>query len=233
MIDLHSHILPGVDDGSRDLEMTQQMLEEMARQGVRTVVATPHFYATSDKPESFFRRRAAALEQVAQLQGALPEILSGAEVAYFDGMSRSEILPQLKLGASSLVLVEMPFCRWTKRMIREVCEINLETGLTPVLAHVNRYRQAGQFPDFQEQLRDEGVLFQCNAEAFLSPFIRGWALKQLKQRNIHFLGSDAHNMTARPPKLQKAAQIIQKKLGAETLDRLTVFTAACLYNKST
>ena len=231
MIDLHSHVLPGVDDGSRDLQMTRQMLDEMARQGVRTVVATPHFYATSDKPETFLRRRATALEQVAQLQGGFPKIIPGAEVAYFDGMSHSDVLPRLQLGTSSLVLVEMPFCRWTKRMIREVCEINLETGLTPVLAHVDRYCRQGQFLSFQEQLRDEGVLFQCNAEAFINPFSRSWALKQLRQRNIHFLGSDAHNMTSRPPKLQKAAQLIQKKLGTETLDRLTLFAAARLYNK--
>lgn len=231
MIDLHSHVLPGIDDGSRDLQMTRQMLEEMARQGVQTVVATPHFYATSDKPEAFFRRRATALEKVSELQGDLPGIIPGAEVAYFDGMSRSDVLSQLQLGTSSLVLVEMPFCRWTKRMIREVCEINLETGLTPVLAHVNRYCSQGQLLKFQEQLLDEGVLFQCNAEAFINPFSRSWALKQVRQRNIHFLGSDAHNMTARPPKLQQAAQIIQKKLGAETLDRLTLFTAARLYNK--
>lgn len=232
MIDLHSHVLPGVDDGSRNLSMTRQMLEEMTRQGIRTVVATPHFYATSDKPESFFRRRAAALEQVATLQGDFPEIIPGAEVAYFDGMSHSEILPQLQLGASSLLLVEMPFCRWTQRMIRELCEINMETGLTPVLAHINRYCRQGQLLRFQEQLLDEGILFQCNAEAFLHPFTRGWALKQLEQRKIHFLGSDAHNLTARPPKLQQAAQFIQKKLGAETLDRLTIFTATYLYNKT-
>ena len=231
MIDLHSHVLPGVDDGSRDLQMTRQMLEEMARQGIETVVATPHFYALSDTPEAFLQRRAAALEQVASLQGDFPEILPGAEVAYFDSMSRSGVLDQFRLGNSSLVLIEMPFCQWTKRMIREMSEMRLLTGLTPVLAHVDRYCRKGQFLSFQEQLQESGVLFQCNAGAFLKFFSRRWALQQLKAGSIHFLGSDAHNLTTRPPKLQEAAQIIQKKLGAETLDSLTAFAAARLHDK--
>lgn len=116
-------------------------------------------------------------------------------------------------------------------MIREVCDLQMQSGLTPVLAHVNRYCRRGQLLDFEGQLLDAGVLFQCNAEAFLKPFAHRWALKQLREGNIHFLGSDTHNMTTRPPKLQQAAQVIEKKLGTETLDRLTVFAAARLYCK--
>ena len=232
MIDFHSHILPGVDDGSQNVEMTRQLLEEMARQGVQTVVATPHFYATSDDPETFLRRRAAALEKVAELQGEYPQIVPGAEVAYFEGMSHSGVLDRLQLGTSGLLLVEMPFCPWPRRMIHEVCELQALTGLIPVLAHVDRYCKKDQFLGFMDQLSEAGVLFQCNASAFEKPFSRKWILKQMKQNHIHFLGSDAHNLTNRPPNMKKAAQIIQKKLGAEALDQLMAYTAACLYNQS-
>lgn len=228
MIDLHSHILPGIDDGSQDLDMTRRMLEEMSRQGVHAVAATPHFYASEDVPEAFLQRRAAALEQVSTLQGDHPQLIPGAEVAYFDGMGRSGILEQLQLGDSGLLLVEMPFCPWTQRMIQEICDLQLQTGLTPVLAHVNRYRRQDQLPRYMDLLLQNGILFQCNAEVFLSPLSRGWALKLLDAGCIHFLGSDAHNLTTRPPKLQQAAQVIARKLGAATLDGLTAFTADML-----
>ncbi len=228
MIDLHSHILPGIDDGSRDLEMTRQLLEELTRQGVQTVVATPHFYPAADTPEAFLQRREDALQQVSALQGDHPRIIPGAEVAYFDGMENSELLKQMQIGTSGLLLVEMPFCPWTDRMIRQICNLPLQVGLTPVLAHVNRYRRRNQLPRHMGKLLGSGVLFQCNAEAFLSPLSRGWALKLLAAGNIHFLGSDTHNLTARPPKLQQAAQIITKKLGADTLAGLTAFTADML-----
>ena len=231
MIDLHSHILPGVDDGSKDLEMTRQMLEELTRQGVQTVVATPHFYAMSDRPKDFLKRRAVALKQVAALQGDFPQIIPGAEVAYFEGMTQSGVLEQFRIGTSALLLVEMPFCPWSKRMVRELCELQAETGLTPVLAHVDRYLRRKQFLGWEKELLEAGVLCQCNAEAFLKYFTRKWALKQLKLGKIHFLGSDAHNMTTRPPSLERVAQLVHKKLGREPLDRVTAFSADQLNQK--
>lgn len=228
MIDLHSHILPGIDDGSQNPEMTRRLLEEMTRQGVKTVVATPHFYAACDNPEAFLQRREDAMRQVAALQGKFPRIIPGAEVAYFDGMGNSDQLAQLQIGTSGLLLVEMPFCPWTERMILQITELQLQLGLIPVLAHVNRYRRKDQLLRHMDKLLDSGVLFQCNAEAFLSPFFRRWALKLLAAGKIHFLGSDTHNLTTRPPKLQQAARIITKKLGADALAGLTAFTADML-----
>lgn len=222
MVDLHSHILPGIDDGSRSLEMTEAMLAEMGKQGIHTVAATPHFYANRDLPEAFLQRRKKALEQVAGLTGNYPKIIPGAEVAYFDGMGRSQILEQLQLGDTGLVLIEMPFCPWSGRMIREVCQIWNETGLTPVLAHIDRYRK--QIKEFLPELLDNGVLFQCNAEAFLSIWTRRWALNLLEQSYIHFLGTDAHNLTSRPPRLAEACQVIEKRLGEDALELLE-FTA--------
>lgn len=225
MIDLHSHILPGIDDGSKNLEMTKQLLEALACQNVRTVVATPHFYASKDTPEAFLQRRQKALEQVATLQEDYPQILPGAEVAYFDGMERSGILEQLQLGNSGLLLVEMPFCSWTQRMIRTICDLPLHTGLTPVLAHVNRYRSRDQLPRYQDTLIESGVLFQYNAEVFTSLLSRHWALKQLDKGYLHFLGSDTHNLTTRSPMLHQAAQAITRKRGADALEQITAFTA--------
>lgn len=231
MVDLHSHILPGVDDGSKDLETTRQMLQLLHEQGVDTVVATSHFYARKDTPERFLRRREAALEQVAQLQGEYPKIIPGAEVAYFDGMEYSDALELLQLGKSRMLLVEMPFCQWSDRMVRTICDLPLMIGLIPVLAHVNRYCAKDQLLPYQEQLLKSGVLFQYNAGAFLSWKERRWALKQLDADCVHFLGSDAHNLTKRAPRLQEAAQVIIKKRGAAVMDEITAFSTHMLEDK--
>lgn len=228
MIDLHSHILPGMDDGSESPEMSRSLLTLLHRQGVETVVATPHFYAMEDTPEDFLRRRAEACDRLSQDGEDTPRILLGAEVAYFDGMSHSRMLEDLQLEQSGLLLVEMPFGAWSRRMIEELFQIPILTGLTPVLAHVNRYRRADQLPKYRKELLRQGVLFQCNAEAFLSLWERRWALGMLRRGQIHFLGSDAHNLTNRAPKLMQAAQVIAHKLGVETLDKLTAFSKEML-----
>lgn len=223
MIDLHSHILPGIDDGSKSPEMSCQMLTLLHQQGVETVVATPHFYARKDTPEIFLRRRAEAFDRLKDECPEAPQILLGAEVAYYDGMSHTKELEKLQLGNSKLLLVEMPFGPWTHRMVDEICRIPSVTGLTPVLAHVNRYRRANQLPKYQMELLDQGILFQCNAEAFLPLWERRWALQMLKKEQIHFLGSDTHNLTNRAPNIDLAVNAITRKLGAGFLAELTAF----------
>lgn len=228
MIDLHSHILPGIDDGSQSVEESRALLTLLREQGVQTVVATPHFYAHQDNPEEFLRRREDAIARLDCDPAELPQILTGAEVAYFDGMCHSDVLTRLQLAKSGLLLVEMPFAPWTQRMITEISQLPLLTGLTPVLAHVERYRHRDQLPKYRRQLVEQGVLFQCNADAFLSMQERRWVLSLLKKGSLHFLGSDTHNLTARPPKMDQAAAVIEKKLGADTLSQLTAFSKELL-----
>lgn len=227
MIDLHSHILPGVDDGSHDVQMSYGMLSAMQQQGVEAVVATPHFYALQDNPEDFLQRRAEAFEML-QLGSDMPRVLLGTEVAYFDGMSNTDQLEKMQLGNSGLLLVEMPFGPWSQRMISEICLLLVQQGLRPVLAHVDRYRRKDQLPRYAGELLEQGVLFQCNAQAFIDVTSRRWALGQLAHDQIHFLGSDTHNLTTRSPNLQQAAQIITKKLGSGVLEELTQFSKEML-----
>ena len=226
MIDFHSHILPGIDDGSQSVEQTLQMLQAAHEQGVRNIVATPHFYADEMVPETFLENRQQALEQIGQENAA--GIFLGAEVAYFDHMSRSEALQQLRIGQTDLILVEMPFMPWTDRIVEDVCQLADRQGLTPVLAHVERYRQKSQFPRYRDMLLGSGALFQCNAGAFLRFTTRSWTLKQLKNGFVHFLGSDCHNMTTRAPKLGEAAQVIAKKAGMDALEEIQAFSAQAL-----
>ena len=227
MIDFHSHFLPNVDDGSKSVEETRQMLKLAYSQGVRYMVATPHFYADQMIPKDFLEKRQRAFDSILP-QPDMPQIILGAEVAYFNNMSRSESLQQMQIGNTGLLLVEMPFCAWSDRMVEDVCMLADRQGLTPVLAHVERYRDKQQFPKFRDRLLSSGVLFQCNAAAFLRFSTRSWALKQLREGCVHFLGSDCHNLTTRTPNLGDGVQVIGKKMGSEYLDDIWDFSAEAL-----
>ena len=208
MIDFHSHILPGVDDGSKTVEMSHAMLLLQQAQGVDAVIATPHFYALQDDPESFLRRRQAAVESLGET--AVP-VICGAEVAYFNGISRCEELSRLRIGDTSLLLLEMPFGPWPSRVVDEVMGLMTVTGSVPVIAHIDRYRS--QIRKYGDELLEQGVLFQCNANAFLHFGSRRWALNELHAGKIRFIGSDCHNLTTRAPNLGAAAAVIREKLG--------------------
>lgn len=214
MIDIHSHILPGMDDGSRSVEESVRMLEASARQGVKYIAATSHFYATENSPEQFLRRRAAAAALLqAAWQPQFPQLALGAEVYYFDGISRTEKLDRLKLENTGLLLLEMPFSAWSGRMVTEILDIQSRRDTTVLLAHIERYI-AFQKPAVWRELLDSGVRMQCNAEFFLSWKTKRKALRMLRQGEIHFLGSDCHNMTTRPPRLGDAMEVINKVLGS-------------------
>lgn len=215
MIDMHSHILPNMDDGSDSVETTHKMLQMLQQQGVTTVAATPHFYAYKDNPADFLRRREESLARDIWELTLLP----GAEVAYFDGMSRCRELKEMQIGDTGLLLVEMPFGKWTGRMIEELIRMPMELGLTPLLAHVERYR--GQLPKFLPELSGQQVAMQCNAEAFLTAGTRGWALSMINKGCVQFLGTDTHNLTDRAPKYSAAVQLIEKKLGREICEKIT------------
>lgn len=168
MIDIHSHILPGIDDGSKHLEMTRDMLEESKRQGVTIQVATPHFYADRMKMDTFLKQREEALQMTLPIADELGiTLLKGAEVAMFRGIGKADVeslvIQKAEAAAAEafqnketdgsterteaagktlknkkLLLLEMPFRPWEERDLQEV-ERLLDRGFTPILAHIERF----------------------------------------------------------------------------------------------
>ena len=115
IVDFHSHILPGIDDGSQSLEESIAMLRMEAEQGIRYVVATPHFYPRYETPESFLEKRSQAeslLRSALKQEKNLPQVAMGAEVYYFRGISESEFLPRLTIQGGQCILLEMPPAPW-------------------------------------------------------------------------------------------------------------------------
>lgn len=221
--DFHTHILPGVDDGSRNVEMSVAMLQKMAEQGITRVVATPHFYAHRDTPNRFLARRAraeAALRQEMANHTDLPEIIVGAEVYYFPGMSNSDMLPAMTINGTNYILIEMHDSPWNESMYRELENIRIRQGLNPIIAHVDRYITPLRQHGIPDRLQSMDVCVQANAEFFLDWRTNRLAMQLMEAGYIHLLGSDCHNMKRRAPNLELAVSKIQKKLGDAPIRRL-------------
>lgn len=217
MTDWHSHILPGMDDGSHSVEESLELVARQASAGADTVIATPHFYANDEGLDSFLeRRRCAADKLFAALPENSPRIYLGAEVRYYEGISHMEGLKSLRIEGTRLLLLEMPFCRWSEYMLRELCELSSRGNLHIILAHIERYMKL-QSRACWDRLYDCGIEMQVNADYFASHATRRRALSLLKKGKISFVGSDCHNLTTRPPRLEGAYEAIEKKLGREFL----------------
>ena len=215
MIDWHCHILPAMDDGSRDVAESVALVNMQVSQGIKTVIATPHFYANDETVELFLDRRKKSLELLmAELPDGPPEILLGAEVRYYQGISRMADLKALRIEGTKLLLLEMPMSKWTEYMIKELVEMSAKSSFRIVLAHVERY-MSFQKQEVWDRLIDSGILMQVNASFFTSLASKRKALMLLKRGYIHFVGSDCHGVTSRPPQIGKAFEVIQKKLGDE------------------
>ncbi len=218
MIDFHSHILPRMDDGSRSVQESLSLLNALHWQNVENVVATSHYYASQESPERFLGRRQRAFEALSEQlpDNSVPRILLGAEVLYYPGISRMKELGALCTQGTNILLLEMPFSRWTDHMVRELDELARSGEYSLLLAHIERY-YSRQPAAVWDRLLDQGVLMQANADYFLAFRTRRMAFRLLRENRIHLLGSDCHNMSSRAPHMNEAADRIRKALGEKKI----------------
>ncbi len=228
MIDFHSHILPGIDDGAKNENESFAMLKLLKSQSVERVVATPHFYSHRESPEMFVKRRKTSLDLLNNSKEDLQiEIIPGAEVMYFEGISRCDDLSLLKIKGTDCILLEMPFRNWNSRLIDEVIELNECRDVNVVLAHIERYLRYIPKNTLNE-LIIKGISVQSNADFFLNPFTKRKALNMLKNGQIHLLGSDCHNTKERAPEIGKAQKVIFDKLGESAVKLIDNFSEMLL-----
>lgn len=199
------------------------MLRMEAQQGIRHVVATPHFYANHDTPERFLKRRHQAEERLrSEIAGSedMPQLVMGAEVHFFSGISECDALSELTIGRNGYILIEMSHAPWDERAWRELAGIYDKQGLIPIIAHVDRYIGPFRTYGIPQRLETLPVLVQANASFFTDRLTSRMAMNMLRHQQIHLLGSDCHNMTTRLPNLGDAVQKIEARLGAESLSHI-------------
>lgn len=223
IVDMHSHILPGIDDGARRMWETRELMKEAYEQGIRRIVATPHYHRGKHyvSPERIRELVLAANEEAGKIAPDL-KIEEGQELVYFDGILEELASGRaLTLAGTSYILVEFPVEVAYEKMYQAVRSL-IQARYRPVLAHIERYRclrSGGRL----EELGKAGVLMQMNFTSLSgSPFHFGewnWCRKQVMAGHIHVFGTDMHRVDYRPPKIGPSLAWLKKAL-PQDMERL-------------
>ena len=228
MFDIHTHLLPGIDDGSRNLQDTQSMFSLINQSGVKTVVATPHFYHNISI-DDFIKSRNEAFLSVEKLNER-PEIVLGAEVWLEYGMHKKEDLRKLCIGDTDYMLIELPFKKWNAWIYDELFKISAKHNINIIIAHLERYINIVKMDDIY-RLCDMDVNIQVNVDRLGGLFFKSSAEKLMKKGIVDFIGSDCHNMTTRKPCMEKAQKRIRAWFGDDYFDGLMKNAENMLKNK--
>lgn len=217
-IDIHCHILPGVDDGASNREETGKMLRVAYEEGIRTIIATPHYHCDMD--ERVWEKRKQALVETQKLAGEIADdflILPGSEVFYsLEAVQALVDGTVWTLNESRYVLVEFPVYVDFSYIQRALQTLQYQ-GFHPILAHIERY-EALYSEERVEELISMGVYLQANASSIIGKDgrkVKKFMLHLLKKRLIHLIGTDAHGSEKRRPMMKKCAQYIEKKTDLE------------------
>ena len=212
IIDIHTHILPGVDDGAGNWKDTLQLMQTAYAQGTIHMIATPHYSSRVDIDKLVSLRDQA--QKLAQNAGLELTVSLGQEILYFEDLPiYLEQGKALSLAGSRYVLVEFQPNDSYQRVWRAVREL-VQTGYFPIIAHAERYRCLRE-DSRVEELIDSGAYLQANAGSILGGILDKtafWCRRAVMQGRIHFLASDMHNIGHRPPRLEAAAERLAKQL---------------------
>lgn len=201
MVDIHSHILPSIDDGAKNMEMTINMIKRSVREGTKHIIATPHyrrgFFYT---PYGEVKEMVSNLSNTVKSEGIDCNIHFGQEVYYSD-----KILEDLDDGLIGTInegeymLVEFPMKRIPEEAVDYMYELKLR-GITPIIAHPERYVDVIKDITFLNNFIKEGCLFQMNRGSILGEFgrdVKKTSIKLVDNYIYSFIGSDAHNDKSR------------------------------------
>lgn len=224
MIDVHSHVLPQVDDGSSSMEETIRMLSLIYKQGVRTVFATPHYHLGRHQYSK--QKLYETLETVREaIEDELPGLFLhlGQEIQYFDGICDAlKAGDALTMGDSRGVLVEFRYTDSWNVIFQGIRRL-MQARYVPIIAHVERY-QALREPGKLQELIQAGAMIQMNyssLEGSLFSKETHWCRNQVLEGNIHLLGTDAHNMGNRSPDIDGAMKWLNKKCPQRLVQKMT------------
>lgn len=223
-IDIHSHILPFMDDGARDEKMSLEMLKIAQQEGISDIIVTPHYRRGHYKGERKDTDRVLArMRELMKKEGIQVRLHPGNEIYY-----RSELEEKLESGTLSTmndtdyVLVE--FSPMEDFMyIRSAVEELFSIGYTPIIAHVERIQCIEKKIEHARTLKKMGCELQVNAASAMGDagfFCKRFVHKLLKEKLVDYMGTDAHNVEKRPPKMKRCAEMLYRKYDREYVDRI-------------
>lgn len=222
LYDMHTHILPGFDDGSKSVKESLELIDCLKKQGITNICLTPHFYTNEMSVEDYLNKRNEAFER---FKPDIPKdinIVLGSEVYVTQYLFSSKDLSGITYGKSRYILTEFAYdTTFSERTMQSVYMLIQNHGLIPVLPHVERYEYLLNNPDVIADLKDTGMLIQTNISNYsekASFFKKRKLLKYISNGLIDILGSDAHSMTHNTPEVySQAINAISAKCGTHRL----------------
>ena len=223
LIDMHTHILPGVDDGASDLQKAVELCRLAWENGTRSIILTPHHRGNYKEPPAVLQAAYTALKQAVQKELPRLSLHLGCEICFQNHISQKindrQVLP---LCDSRYVLLEFSPTAFPVLIKTGIIE-SLSAGKVPIIAHAERYDAFRVDRFLAEDAIKMGALIQLNADSVLGK--RGLGTKRfchklLKAEMVHFIASDAHDRKRRPPVLLSCYNRICKKYGEKYAKRL-------------
>lgn len=234
MIDIHSHILPNIDDGARSIEETFNLIKEAQKVGFEAIVSTSHYmenYYETDVPEREVWVK--AICENLQAKNIDTNLYLGNEIYFSDNVIN--LLEQRKastINDTSYILFELPLNAEPMNLYDIVYEM-LQYKLVPILAHPERYSYVQKDPDLIYDLIEKGVLMQCNYGSIIGQYGEKAKIivrKFFENNMVHFLGSDVHRPNTIYPKIPQILREVESIIGTEKLEELTTKNAKLVLN---
>lgn len=221
-IDIHSHVLPGLDDGAVDMQQALTMMQLAQEEGISDIIATPHykrgrFRADSENVTEVLER----LQEAADRNGIPVRLYPGTEIYYHSELEEKLETQSLHtMNDTSFVLLEFsPFEDYS--YLRNAADDIMSMGYEAILAHVERYQCLLKDVDKVAELKNMGCGIQVNASSITGDYgftAKHFTRKLMKQELIDYIGTDAHNTAKRKPAMEKCADILYKKCRSEYAD---------------
>lgn len=235
MIDIHSHILFGVDDGPKNLYETLEMLQQAVDEGITEIISTSHsFHPQYNVLAKQVIEQIANIQEQLQLNEIPLKIHAGQEVRLVENivqlLERGEILT---LANSNYLLLELPSST-VPNYTRRIINLLQEQGITPIIAHPERNKAIAEKPSRLEILLREGAVAQITAGSLAGHFgsaIQKLSLDLVKANLVHTYGSDAHNVTTRPFLFDEGLNFLEKKKQLDAVDLLLENNMRIIENK--
>lgn len=226
-IDIHSHILPAVDDGASDMNTSMEMLDIAYKEGIRGIIATPHYHPGKSMME--YEKILAKFDAFKETAGRMHpdiELYLGREIYYTsDVLELMEQGANLTMAGQRYILVEYS-TRTEYSYIRSSINNIFQTGMRPIIAHIERYECMVEDIELVEELREMGAVIQVNASSILGNVGKGlkkYTKKLLKNQYIDLVATDAHSTGTRSPRMNECARYITKKFGREYAEDLLIY----------
>lgn len=215
MIDFHSHILYGIDDGSKDEAMTIDMVKLAAKSGTKGIVATPHFFrGRFQVPFEEIKREVEGLKDLVKDKCIDIEIYCGQEVYYTEKILESYQCGDIAtIENSRYMLIEFPLREFSlDKVINDIYELQLK-GIVPIIAHPERYKTFTEAPELINKFIEEGFLFQLNTGSIFGDFgrnVKKTAELFVKHGIYSVIGSDGHRSDVRTTDMTRGIRAIEK-----------------------